>query len=112
MATKITITYVHNLEHIHKGTGSESLDRFLSNEEQYTYSIFIDDTNTGKAIAFSIKSVCPLDDDKKCGTSIYRTKQEAEKAVQEEFDIWAGKYGSISDAEITEEEREFGKEAA
>lgn len=112
MAAKITINYVHNLEHIHSGTGSVSLDCFLSNEEQYTYGIYINDADTGKAIAFSVKSVCPLGDDKKYGTSIYRTRQEAEKAVQEEFDTWAGKYGSISDAEIIEEEREFGKETA
>lgn len=112
MDTRIRIILVHNLEHMHKGTGSESLDRFLSNEEQWTYNIYVDDLNKNHTIAFSLNPVCPLGDDKKLGTKIYRTRKECERALFEEFDKYFSKYGSFQDAEIEEEEREFGKEAA
>ena len=112
MDTKIRITLVHNLEHIHKGTGSESLDCFLSNEEQWTYNIYVDDLNKNHTIAFSLNPVCPFGEDKKFGTRIYRTKDECKKALSKEFDEIFSKYGSLQDAEIEEEEREFGKEVA
>ena len=112
MNTKIRLLIIHNLEHMHKGTGSENLDRFLSNEDQWTYNIYVDDLDKDHTISFSLNPVCPLGDDKKFGTKIYRTKDEMEKALSKEFNEYFSKYGSLQDAEIEEIEREFGKEAA
>ena len=112
MNTKIRITITHNLEHYHKGWEVESLNRFLSNEEQYTYCIYVDDLDKDCTIAFSLGAVCPLGDNEKFGTPIYRTRQEVEAALLKEFNAHFAKYGSLQDAEITEEEYEFGKEVA
>lgn len=119
MSYKIKITLFHHLEHIHTGSGDKNLDKFLSNEEQWTYVISVEDTDTGKGVAFSAIGVCPLGEDKVDPLSddvahpIYRTKRELQfKGLFPDFNAHFEKYGSFYDAEIKEVEKEFGKEAA
>ena len=112
MNTKIRIFIVHHLEHYENGWENNSLSRFLSNEEQYTYDICVEDLDKGVTIAFLLNPVCSLGDDKRLGTTIYRTRQEMEVALFKEFNEKFSKYGFFTDAEIVKEEREFGKEAA
>lgn len=112
MDTRIKIFIVHNLEHYENGWENDSLSRYLSNEEQYTFHICVEDVESGRTIACLLNPVCPLGDDKRFGTTIYRTRQEMEVALFEEFNEKFSKYGFFTDAEIVKEEREFGKEAA
>lgn len=108
---KTTIRITHNLAHTETRAATESLNKFLSNSEQWTYTINSVDDN-GKVTYLSIYSVVPLTDENLPDVEIWRTRKEMEKALFAEYDSKYELLGAFADAEIIEEEREFGKEAA